>query len=105
GGVPPIGADCPAFPAAATNWVISVAIAGTAGNGIPTSLDGLTFNLAPNVNVAGVVTTPTAASVGAIDWACTSTTNVVATARNLGNRTAAAAATAVPAKYMPSECR
>ena len=90
---------------AATNWVISVAVAGTAGNGIPTTLDGFTFNLAPNVMVGGVVTTPTPASTGSIDWACTSATNVIATARNLGNRTVAAAATAMPAKYMPSECR
>jgi type IV pilus assembly protein PilA len=105
GGVPPTGVDCPPFPAASNNWVISVAVAGTAGNGIPTTLDGFTFNLAPNVMVGGVATTPTPASTGAIDWACTSATNVVATARNLGNRTAAVAATAMPAKYMPSECR
>lgn len=105
GGIPPVGANCPAFPAAASNWVISVAIAGNAGNGIPTGLDGFTFNLAPNVSNAGVVGTPVAASQGAIDWACVSTTNVAATGRNLGNRTVAAAATAIPAKFMPSECR
>ena len=101
GGVPPAATDCTAFPANATNWVISVALAATAGNGIPTGLNGFTFNLAPNV--AGV--TPVATSQGAIDWACVSTTNVAATGRALGNRTVAAAATAVPAKFMPSECR
>ena len=100
GGVPP-ATDCAAFPAAATNWVISVAVAATSGNGIPTGLNGFTYNLAPNVQGA----TPTAAVQGAIDWACTSTTNVAATGRGLGNRTVAAAATAMPAKYMPAECR
>jgi type IV pilus assembly protein PilA len=101
GGVP-TAANCPVFPAAgATNWVISVALRATAGNGIPTTLDGFTFNLAPNVE--GVV--PTAGARGAIDWACVSTTNVAAAGRSLGNRTVPAAATAIPAKYMPSECR
>lgn len=105
GGVPPIGANCPAFPANATNWVVSVALAATAGNGIPTGLNGFTFNLAPNVSNAGVVRTPVSSSLGAIDWACVSTTNVAATGRNLGNRTVAAATTAIPSKFMPSECR
>lgn len=105
GGVPPIGANCPAFPANATNWVVSIAVAATAGNGIPTGLNGFTFNLAPNVANAGVVGTPVATSLGAIDWACVSTTNVAATGRNLGNRTVAAAATAIPSKFMPAECR
>ena len=100
GGVP-TAANCAAFAAGATNWVISVAVAATAGNGIPTNLNGFTFNLAPNVQNV----TPVATSQGAIDWACTSTTNVAATGRGLGNRTVAAAATAMPAKYMPSECR
>ena len=100
GGVP-TAANCAAFPANATNWTISVAIAATAGNGIPTGLNGFTFNLLPNVQ--GVL--PTAVSQGAVDWACTSTTNVAAAGRGLGNRTVAAAATAVPAKYMPAECR
>ena len=104
GGVP-AGANCAAFPAAATNWVISVALAATAGNGIPTGLNGFTFNLAPNVDNAGVIGTPVATSQGAIDWACTSTTNVASTGRGLGNNTVAAAATAIPAKFMPSECR
>ena len=100
GGVPP-AANCLAMAAGATNWVVSVAVAATAGNGIPTGLNGFTFNLAPNVN--GV--TPLATSQGAIDWACTSTTNVASTGRGLANNTVAAAATAIPSKYMPSECR
>lgn len=106
GGVPPSGANCPAFPAAATNWVVSVAVRATAGNGIPSNLNGRVFNLAPNVDdTAGVVTVPVAASQGAIDWACVSSTNVAATGRNLGNRTVVAAASAMPAKFMPAECR
>ena len=105
GGVP-TGANCAVFPDAATNWVISVAIAATAGNGIPTGLNGFTFNLASNAtNGAGAMVVPDASARGAIDWACTSATNVSATGRALGNRTVAAAATAIPAKYMPSECR
>lgn len=101
GGIPPAAADCTAFPSAATNWVISVAIAGTQGNGIPTGLAGKTFNLAPNVNKIN----PTSSALGAIDWACTSTTNVASTGRLLTNNSVAAAANAMPSKYMPSECR
>jgi type IV pilus assembly protein PilA len=105
GGVP-TSADCPAFPDAATNWVISVAVAATIGNGIPTGLNGFTFNLAPNSkDGTGSMVVPDALARGAIDWACTSSTNIAAAGRALGNRTVAAAATAVPAKYMPSECR
>ena len=95
----PTAANCAAFPNPATNWVVSVALAATAGNGIPTGLNGRTFNLAPNVN--GNI--PVAGAQGAVDWACTSATNVAATQRGLNNRTVPA--TPVPAKYMPSECR
>lgn len=98
GGVP-TAANCAAFPAAATNWTISVAVAGNAGNGIPTTVNGRAFNLSPNVQ--GVL--PTAASVGAVDWACTSATNQSAAGRNLANRTVNG--TPMLAKYMPSECR
>ena len=101
GGASPPAANCAAFPATSTNWTVSVAINAVAGNGIPTTLHGRTFNLLPNV--ANVLPVP--ASVGAVDWACTSATNVSATGRNLGNRASPAAATAMPAKYMPSECR
>lgn len=105
GGVP-TNSDCATFPDAATNWVVSVAIAATAGNGIPTGLNGFTFNLSPNAtNSLGAMVTPDASARGAIDWACTSTTNLAAAGRLLGNRTVPATATAIPAKYMPSECR
>jgi type IV pilus assembly protein PilA len=97
----PTTALCTAWPTTGiTNWVVSVAIAANAGNGIPTGLDGYVFNLAPNVGGA----IPAATAQGAIDWACTSTTNIAATQRNLANRTVPGT-TPMPAKYMPSECR
>lgn len=105
GGVP-TAADCAVFPNAATNWVISVAIAANAGNGIPTGLNGFTFNLSPNaIDGTGSMVIPDATARGSIDWACTSTSNVSAVGRLLGNRTVPTSATAIPAKYMPSECR
>ncbi|MFN7857254.1 MAG: prepilin-type N-terminal cleavage/methylation domain-containing protein [Acidovorax sp.] len=100
----PTAADCAAFPAAATNWTISVTLAATAGNGIPTGLAARAFNLSPNApDATGAFALPTAASRGAIDWACTSATAVSAAGRALGNRTVNAAP--IAAKYMPSECR
>ena len=83
--------------AAATPWTITVSVLATAGNGIPTPLNGQTITLSPNVQGG----TPVAASVGAIDWACGSTTTLTAVARTLGNVTAGT----LPAKYAPSECR
>ncbi len=97
----PTAANCAAFPANATNWTISVALAANTGNGIPTGLDGFTFNLAPNVNNA----LPVATAQGAVDWACTSRTNVASTGRGLTNNAVVPAARAILAKYMPSECR
>jgi type IV pilus assembly protein PilA len=82
---------------AGTPWTISVAIAATAGNGIPTGLHQNTITFSPNIQ--GV--TPVATSAGAVDWACASATNATATARALGNRTLGS----LPAKYAPSECR
>ena len=55
---------------AATPWPVVVTVAATAGNGIPTGVNGQTIVFSPNVN--GV--TPVATSQGAIDWACTSLT-------------------------------
>ncbi|MFP8781134.1 pilin [Hydrogenophaga sp. RWCD_12] len=100
----PTAANCPAFAPGAANWVVSVALAATAGNGIPTNLNGFTFNLAPNVQNAGVFGVPVASAQGAVDWACTSATNVASTGRALTNNQVPAA-NPVPAKFMPSECR
>jgi type IV pilus assembly protein PilA len=82
---------------AGTPWTVTVAVAATAGNGIPTTLNNQTFTLSPNVQGA----VPVAASLGAVDWACGSVTTLTAKARNLKN----VAAGTLPAKYAPSECR
>jgi type IV pilus assembly protein PilA len=82
---------------AATPWPVVVTIKADGLNGIPTTVNGQTLVFSPNV--AGV--TPVAASVGAIDWACTSATAGTATTRLLANRTLGS----LLAKYAPSECR
>lgn len=82
---------------AASPWTITVSIAATATNGIPTTLNNNTIRFSPNVG--GV--TPLATSVGAIDWACTSVGVAAAGNRGLAN----ALAGTLPAKYAPSECR
>ena len=82
---------------AGTPWTITVTVAATAGNGIPTTLDGKTFTLSPNVQ--GKL--PTSGSAGAIDWACGSFTTQTAVARGLTNVVPGN----LPAEYAPSECR
>jgi type IV pilus assembly protein PilA len=88
---------------AASPWTITILIEANANNGIPTSLDGQTITLSPNVDdgVGGGVNVPVATSKGAIDWACASVTNQAATARGLPNVVAGT----LPAKYAPAECR
>jgi len=82
---------------AGTPWTITVTIAGNANNGIPAVLNGNTITLSPNVQNV----TPTSGSVGAIDWACASSTTATAAARSLANVTAGS----LPSKYAPSECK
>ena len=82
---------------AGTPWTITVMLSATTGNGIPSGLNGLTITFSPNVQ--GI--TPTTGSVGAIDWACGSFTQLTAASRSLGN----VAVGTLPAKYAPSECR
>jgi type IV pilus assembly protein PilA len=84
---------------AGTPWTVTVTFLANAGNGIPTVVNGQQIALSPNVQRA----VPTAASVGAIDWACTSTTAQTATNRTLVNRPLPT--TPLLAKYAPSECR
>jgi type IV pilus assembly protein PilA len=84
---------------AGTPWTITVEIAATAANGIPTGLNLNQLALSPNVQGAA----PVANVGGSIDWACVSATSQTATARGLANRVAPA--TPLPAKYVPSECR
>ena len=81
----------------AGTFSITCSILGTGDNGIPIALTGQTIVMSPNVQGA----VPTAASVGAIDWACTSVTDIAAANRNLGNRPLGT----LIAKYAPSECR
>jgi type IV pilus assembly protein PilA len=83
-----------------TPWTIEVTLAATAGNGIPTSLNLAQIAFAPNVAKVA----PLATSLGAIDWACTSETDLTATARGLGSKPKPATKV-LPAKYAPSECR
>ncbi|MES2826209.1 MAG: pilin [Pseudomonadota bacterium] len=82
---------------AGSPWSILVTLSATAGNGIPTILDGATITFSPNVQ--GI--TPTAVSNGAVDWACGSASQTTAASRGLTN----VAAGTLPAKYAPSECR
>ena len=91
-------AACPAaFATNPANWIVTIGIAATAQNGIPTGLNAQTIDLYPNVNAA----VPSATAQGAIDWACGSATNTTATNRALANRGVGT----LPAKYAPSECR
>ena len=83
--------------AEATPWNISVFVAATAGNGIPTGENGHTVVFTPNVNNVA----PVATSQGAIDWACATASNVTATNRGLGSIVAGTLAS----KYAPAECR
>ena len=79
---------------------ITVTTASSAQAGLPTAAAGTNLAFRPNVRNAALA----AGATGAIDWACTSATNTTSTARGLGNN-AVAPATALPAKYAPSECR
>ncbi|MET0509295.1 MAG: pilin [Burkholderiaceae bacterium] len=84
---------------AGTPWTITVSVRANNNNGIPAALHDTQFTLSPNVRNA----VPTANAIGAIDWACVSTTHATADARSLPNF--AVPANPIPAKYVPSECR
>lgn len=81
----------------ATPWSITASVKADALNGIPTTINNQTLVFTPNVALAA----PTTASVGAIDWACTSATAATATSRLLTSRPLGT----LLAKYAPSECR
>ena len=81
---------------AAATGIITMTTAGAA-SGLPTVAQGMTLNLAPNVNNVALA----AGATGAIDWACASTTAVTATNKGLGSRPVGT----LPAKYAPAECR
>lgn len=80
--------------------VISVAYKATAGNGIPTGLNGKTMTLTPQIQGGGSYQTLAIGLVGPVDWACASSTHATATARGM-QFTAAT----MPGKYLPSGCR
>ena len=101
-GSAPTAANCAAHGGGGTGpWQINVAVAANANNGIPTGLAGHVFSFKPLVQSA----TPTAASQGAVDWACASSTAVTATARFGAANIPTVPATALNAKYVPAECR
>ena len=81
----------------ASPWAIHVAIAATAGNGIPTGEDKKTIVFTPNVQKAAPIDTVS----GAIDWACATVTKATATSRGL---TSISDGT-LSAKFAPAECR
>ncbi len=78
-----------------TTGVVTVTSAGAA-SGLPTDAQSKTLLLTPNVQGAAL----SATSVGAIDWACASTSNTTA-----GNRGLVSGTGTLPSKYVPSECR
>lgn len=94
------GATCAALTGTTGPWQINVAVAATAENGIPTGLNNNILRFLPRVQNA----TPVATSVGAVDWACASSTSTTATARFTGIAFTTVG-TALPAKYAPAECR
>jgi type IV pilus assembly protein PilA len=79
-----------------TPWNINIQIAGNANNGIPTGVNGQTLTLSPNVQQL----TPTAGSIGAIDWACASAGSQTASARGLSFVLGS-----LISKYAPGECK
>ncbi len=81
----------------ASPWGITAELDATAANGLPTGIDGQTLVWTPYVR--GV--TPVAGSTGAIDWACTSESDVTA----LGRGFLAPVSGTLLSKYAPSECR
>ena len=97
-----------AVPAAekATKYIVDMTIAAATGaitatlqgatSGLPAAVQGTTITMTPNVNRIAL-----AGTVGAIDWACGSTTSATATAKGLGAVTVGT----LPAKYAPAECR
>lgn len=90
------GAACAEFSSDGV-WPIFITVAANSGNGIPATLNGLTFTLSPNVANAA----PTAASSESIDWACAGDTAVTAAARGMTNIRLGT----MPARYLPAECR
>jgi type IV pilus assembly protein PilA len=73
----------------------------SANANLPVDAQGLTFILTPQINVAGVYTLLDANPTGIIDWACTSNTNLSATAKGMS----ASIAGTMPSRYVSPDCR
>ena len=82
--------------------MITIAIRADVDNGIPTSLDGNTLTLTPNVSDgAGGYENLSDDGKGAVDWGCQSATSVTFAKRGFQG----GAQGDLPAKYSPAECR
>ena len=82
---------------------ISIVVRADADNGIPTGLNNNTLILTPNVKNGSAYAILSSTATGAIDWGCTSATQVTAGATGRGF--AGLTAGTLPAKYAPAECR
>jgi len=80
--------------------VITVAFAGNSNNGVPSTLDGKTMTLTPQIHTNGAYAQIDDGMRGGLDWACASDTHAIATARGMLFTSGT-----LPAKYLPSECR
>ena len=80
-----------------TPWSVTVTMLADGKNGLPSAVNTKTIKFTPNVEKKA----PTAASKGAIDWACTSETDKTATDRLLESKPKGT----LHSKYAPSECR
>ena len=80
--------------------VITVAFAANSNNGVPTTLDGKTMTLTPQIRIGGAYAEIDDGMRGSLDWACASSTHATATARGMLYTSGT-----LPAKYLPSECR
>jgi type IV pilus assembly protein PilA len=113
GGTTGMSAAASAWTSTATKYVNSITIAQATGvitvsysnAGISQLANNATLIFTPSINVAGAHTALGAAAgtnTGNIDWACTSASNITATAQFPGLTMAAGS---VPAKYVPSSCK
>jgi len=80
--------------------VITAVIAANAANGLPSGLDGQTFTLTPQVSTSSGFVALAAEANGRMDWACASSSHVVAEARAMLYTEGT-----LPGKYLPAECR
>jgi type IV pilus assembly protein PilA len=82
---------------------LNIVLRANAANGMPTTLDGSSITLTPNISItANTFVLPTPGAVGAVDWACASATTTTAVGRGM---TAAPPTQPLPAMYAPTECR